>query len=73
MKRVTPLYGKEVGVEGSLQLLHDYWGDNHSIPIKDSQNRDCMDDVGCQELYGSESVTSRKTFQCEYVRVDNFM
>ena len=71
-----PLYGKEVrGRRDRYNFYTTTGGDNlYSIPIKDSQNRDCMDDVGCRELYGSESVdVAGKPFNVNMYRVDNFM
>ena len=52
-----PLYGKEV--RGRRDRYHYYTSTPgqqiYSLPVS-HDNRDCMDDMGCQELYGRESV-----------------
>lgn len=71
-----PLYGKEV--RGRRDRYHFYTttgGDNlYSIPVG-HKDRDCMDDVGCQELHSSESVdvTGKGSFNVNMYRVDNFI
>jgi hypothetical protein len=71
-----PLYGKEV--RGRRDRYHYYTttgGDNlYSIPLSHN-SRDCMDDMGCQELYGNEAVSvTGKTdpFTVNMYRTDNF-
>ncbi len=71
-----PLYGKEV--HGRRDRYHYYTttgGDNlYSIPLSHN-SRDCMDDIGCQELYGNEAVSvTGKTdpFTVNLYRTDNF-
>jgi hypothetical protein len=71
-----PLYGKEV--HGRRDRYHYYTttgGDNlYSIPLSHN-SRDCMDDIGCQELYGNEAVSvTGKTdpFTVNMYRTDNF-
>ncbi len=53
-----PLFGKEVS--GRRDRYHFYTttnGENiYPLPIS-YQDRDCMDDIGCQELYGNETVS----------------
>ena len=53
-----PLYGKEV--PGRRDRYHYYTTTpgQQIYPIPVSHNaRDCMEDVGCQELYGNETVS----------------
>jgi hypothetical protein len=71
-----PLYGKEV--RGRRDRYHYYTttgGDNlYSIPLSHN-SRDCMDDTGCQELYGNEAVSiTGKTdpFVVNMYKTDNF-
>jgi hypothetical protein len=38
-------------------------------------DRDCMDDIGCQEIYGNESVSvmgNDSNFQAKLYRTDDF-
>ena len=53
-----PLYGKEV--RGRRDRYHYYTttgGENlYSVPISHNA-RDCMEDIGCEELYGNETVS----------------
>lgn len=71
-----PLYGKEV--RGRRDRYHYYTttGGDNLYPIPLSHNsRDCMDDIGCQELYGNEAVSvTGKTdpFTVNMYRTDNF-
>ena len=71
-----PLYGKEV--RGRRDRYHYYTttGGENLYPVPVSHNaRDCMDDIGCQELYGNESVSvTGKTgsFGVNMYRTDNF-
>jgi hypothetical protein len=71
-----PLYGKEV--RGRRDRYHYYTSTPghqiYSIPVT-HDNRDCMDDMGCQELYGNESIqVLGKTvpYQAKLYRTDNF-
>jgi hypothetical protein len=71
-----PLYGKEV--RGRRDRYHYYTttgGENlYSVPVS-LDSRDCMDDIGCQELYGNESVSvTGKTgsFDVKMYRTDDF-
>ena len=71
-----PLYGKEV--RGRRDRYHYYTttgGENlYPIPVS-HDGRDCVDDIGCQELYGDESVSvTGKTgsFDVNMYRTDNF-
>ncbi len=71
-----PLYGKEV--RGRRDRYHYYTttpGDQmYSLPIT-HDSRDCMDDIGCSEFYGNESVSvlgQTGSFQAKLYRTDNF-
>jgi len=71
-----PLYGKEV--RGRRDRYHYYTttgGENlYPVPVS-LDSRDCMDDIGCQELYGNESVSvTGKTgsFDVKMYRTDDF-
>lgn len=71
-----PLFGKEV--RGRRDRYHYYTvtpGEQmYSLPVK-HDTRDCMDDIGCQELYGNESVSvlgQTGSFQTKLYRTDNF-
>jgi hypothetical protein len=71
-----PLYGKEV--RGRRDRYHYYTttgGENlYPIPVS-HDGRDCIDDIGCQELYGNESVSvTGKTgsFDVTMYRTDDF-
>ena len=75
-EETLPLYGKEV--RGRRDRYHYYTttgGENlYPIPVSHS-DRDCMEDIGCQELYGNESVSvTGKTgsFQVNMYRTDDF-
>ena len=71
-----PLYGKEV--RGRRDRYHYYTttgGDNlYAIPF--SQNaRDCMEDIGCEELYGNETVSvpgKTGSYAVNLYRTDDF-
>jgi hypothetical protein len=53
-----PLYGKEVRGRRDRYSYYTTTGGENLYPIPISHNaRDCMEDIGCQELYGNESVT----------------
>lgn len=72
-----PLYGKEV--HGHRDRYHYYTttsnGDSlYPVPIS-FNGRDCVDDIGCQELYGNESVTvtgKDGSFNTHMYRTDDF-
>ena len=71
-----PLYGKEV--RGRRDRYHYYTttgGENlYPIPVS-HDGRDCIDDIGCQELYGNEpvSVTGKNgSFSVKMYRTDDF-
>src|SRR6056300_1929510 len=71
-----PLYGKEV--RGRRDRYHYYTttgGENlYPIPVT-HDGRDCIDDIGCQELYGNETVSvTGKTgsFDVKMYRTDDF-
>tara|TARA_B110000503_G_scaffold97642_1_gene146494 strand:- start:658 stop:1131 length:474 start_codon:yes stop_codon:yes gene_type:complete len=75
-EETLPLYGKEV--RGRRDRYHYYTttgGENlYPIPVS-HDGRDCVDDIGCQELYGNESVSvTGKTgsFDVNMYRTDNF-
>lgn len=71
-----PLYGKEV--RGRRDRYHYYTttgGENlYPIPVT-HDGRDCIDDIGCQELYGNESVSvtgKTDSFDVKMYRTDDF-
>lgn len=71
-----PLYGKEV--RGRRDRYHYYTttgGENlYSIPVSYNA-RDCMEDIGCEELYGNEAVSvTGKTgsYAVNMYRTDDF-
>ena len=71
-----PLYGKEV--RGRRDRYHYYTttgGENlYSIPVSHNA-RDCMEDIGCEELYGNEAVSvTGKTgsYAVNMYRTDDF-
>ena len=71
-----PLYGKEV--RGRRDRYHYYTttgGENlYPIPVS-HDGRDCIDDIGCQELYGNESVSvtgKNDLFSVKMYRTDDF-
>ena len=71
-----PLYGKEV--RGRRDRYHYYTttgGENlYPIPVT-HDGRDCVDDIGCQELYGNESVSvtgKTDSFDVKMYRTDDF-
>ena len=71
-----PLYGKEV--RGRRDRYHYYTttgGENlYPIPVN-HDGRDCIDDIGCQELYGNEpvSVTGKTgSFNVKMYRTEDF-
>lgn len=71
-----PLYGKEV--RGRRDRYHYYTTTSgeqvYPIPVF-VDNRDCMDDIGCKELYGNETVSvlgKTGTFTVTMYRTDDF-
>lgn len=71
-----PLYGKEV--RGRRDRYHYYTttgGENlYSVPVTHNA-RDCMEDIGCEELYGNETVSvTGKTgsYAVNLYRTDDF-
>ena len=71
-----PLYGKEV--RGRRDRYHYYTttpGQQiYPIPVTHA-DRDCMDDIGCQELYGNETVSvlgKTGAFDVKMYRTDDF-
>ena len=71
-----PLFGKEV--RGRRDRYYYYTvtpGEQvYSLPVTHG-DRDCMDDIGCQELYGNETVSvlgQTGSFQTKLYRTDNF-
>lgn len=71
-----PLYGREV--RGRRDRYHYYTttGGENLYPVPVSYNaRDCMEDIGCEELYGNETVSvTGKTgsYAVNMYRVDDF-
>ena len=55
---ILPLYGRESrGYRDRYQYYSGSPGEQiYSLPIT-HQNRECTEDIGCQELYGGENVT----------------
>lgn len=75
-EETLPIYGKEVrGRRDRYNYYTTTPGDQvYSLPIT-IDNRDCMDDIGCQEIYGNESVSvlgQTGSFQAKLYRTDNF-
>ena len=71
-----PLYGREV--RGRRDRYHYYTATPgqqiYALPVT-HENRDCMDDMGCQELYGQESVSvlgKTNTYQTKLYRTDSY-
>jgi|TARA_R110000823_G_scaffold242834_1_gene367243 hypothetical protein len=71
-----PLYGKEV--RGRRDQYHYYTSTPgqqiYSIPVT-VEGRDCMDDMGCKEMYGNENVNvlgKAAPYQAKLYRTDNF-
>lgn len=75
-EETLPLYGKEV--MGRRDRYHYYTttGGENLYPVPVTHNaRDCMEDIGCQELYGNETVSvTGKTgsFTVNMYRTDDF-
>lgn len=71
-----PLYGKEV--RGRRDRYHYYTSTPgqqiYSLPVS-HEDRDCMDDMGCRELYGQErvNVLGKSTpYEAKLYRTENF-
>src|SRR5210317_1656258 len=71
-----PLYGKEV--RGRRDRYHYYTSTPghqiYSLPVT-HEDRDCMDDMGCRELYGQErvNVLGKSTpYEAKLYRTENF-
>ena len=71
-----PIYSREV--RGRRDRYHYYTvtpgNQQYSLPITIG-DRDCMDDIGCQELYGNEDVSVLREdgqFSAKIYRTDNF-
>ena len=72
-----PLYGKESLTRRNQWHYYTTTPGNQVYPLPVSTNgRDCMEDIGCSELYGNEtlSVTGRDgtDFQAKIYRTENF-
>ena len=75
-EETLPLYGKEV--RGRRDRYHYYTttpGEQvYPVPVS-IDGRDCMDDIGCQELYGNETVSvfgKTGSFEVKMYRTDDF-
>ena len=71
-----PLYGKEV--RGRRDRYHYYTSTPgqqiYSLPVT-HEDRDCMDDMGCRELYGQERVNvlgKTTPYEAKLYRTENF-
>jgi len=71
-----PIYSREV--RGRRDRYHYYTvtpgNQQYSLPLTIG-DRDCMDDMGCQELYGNEAVNvlgEDGEFSAKIYRTDNF-
>jgi hypothetical protein len=72
-----PLYGKESLTRRNQWHYYTTTPGNQVYPLPVSTSgRDCMEDIGCSELYGNEtlSVTGRDgtDFQAKIYRTENF-
>ncbi len=72
-----PLYGKESLTRRNQWHYYTTTPGNQIYPLPVSSNgRDCMEDTGCNELYGNETlnVTGRDgtDFQAKIYRTENF-
>ena len=75
-EETLPLYGKEV--RGRRDQYHYYTSTPgnqiYSIPVTVGE-RDCMDDMGCRELYGNEDVNvlgKAAPYKAKLYRTDRF-
>jgi len=71
-----PLYGKEArGHRDRYNYYTSTSGEQiYSVPVS-RDGRDCMDDIGCQELYNSDQVSvmgSSSPYDVKMYRTDNF-
>ena len=71
-----PIYARDV--RGRRDRYHYYTvtpgNQQYSLPLTIG-DRDCMDDIGCQEIYGNESVSvlgQDGEFSAKIYRTDNF-
>ena len=75
-EETLPLYGKEV--RGRRDRYHYYTttGGENLYPLPVTHNaRDCMEDIGCEELYGNESVSvlgKTGSYTVNMYRTDDF-
>ena len=75
-EQTLPLYGKEV--TGRRDRYHYYTttGGENLYPLPVSHNaRDCMEDIGCEELYGNETVSvlgKTGSYAVNMYRTDDF-
>jgi len=75
-QETLPLYGKEV--MGRRDRYHYYTttGGENLYPLPVTHNaRDCMEDIGCQELYGNETVSvlgKSGSYSVNMYRTDDF-
>jgi len=71
-----PLYGKEVRGRRDRYNYYTATSGDQIYPLPVSMgDRDCMDDIGCQEIYGNESISvmgNDSNFQAKLYRTDNF-
>jgi hypothetical protein len=71
-----PLYGKEVRGRRDRYSYYTTTGGENLYPISVTHNaRDCMEDIGCEELYGNETVTvlgKTGSFTVNMYRTDDF-
>ena len=69
--KLLPLYGRRTG-RGSYDRWNYYTRTDTfnpvPIPLR-SKGRDCMDDIGCQEIYSGDTVTLDGTGESGQVRV----
>lgn len=74
--QTLPLYGKEVRGRRDRYNYYTTTGGENLYPLPVSYgSRDCMEDIGCQELYGNEAVSvTGKTgsFNVKLYRTDDF-
>jgi len=75
-EETLPLYGKEVRGRRDRYNYYTTTGGENLYPIPVSHNaRDCMEDIGCQELYGNESVSvlgKTGSYTVKMYRTDDF-
>jgi hypothetical protein len=75
-EETLPLYGKEVRGRRDRYSYYTTTGGENIYPVSVSHNaRDCMEDIGCQELYGNETVTvmgKTGSFTVNMYRTDDY-